>query len=170
MWQSYDHGARDCLRGCSTSCTNSTRVNETSHCLGISCCQTAFPYHVQSYSMNVTGLERHLGGSAFLVDKESYDEGSFSSGELSVGVEPYVPISLFWTLTGSDINEQSCCHPGGYFKSLPIELRDGISVDSSTCYMEMIYEGNPFLPYGCNGKYVVFLYLFIFLFCFLIYL
>ncbi|KAJ9541448.1 hypothetical protein OSB04_027954 [Centaurea solstitialis] len=149
-----DHGI--VVAGCSTSCTNSTWP-ETSNCFGIRCCQTAIPYYLQSYNMNVTELGRQLGrdevcGSAFLVDKKAYDEGSFSNQSI-IGADnkASVPISLRWTLTESDINEQSCCEPGGYFTSLTLDLGNGNSVDSSRCYREMIYEGNPFLPFGCNG-------------------
>ncbi|KAJ9541313.1 hypothetical protein OSB04_027819 [Centaurea solstitialis] len=157
------HG--NAVAGCSTSCTNSTNnVTETSNdCFGIRCCQTAIPYYMQSYSLSVTGLGRQVvgvdderGGSAFLVDKKSsYDEGNFSSVGVDDHDHPYVPVSLFWTLTGSDINEQSCCQKGVEFSSFTLPLTDGNSVNSSTCSnVDEKYEGNPFLRDGCDGTYV----------------
>ncbi|KAI3798478.1 hypothetical protein L1987_33755 [Smallanthus sonchifolius] len=70
-----DHGIS--LTGCSTTCRNDS-VSDKNNCLGISCCQTTIPYHLKSYSMNITGLE-WLGGdaactSALLMDKDSYLE------------------------------------------------------------------------------------------------
>ncbi|KAI3747333.1 hypothetical protein L6452_09787 [Arctium lappa] len=65
-----DHGT--VVAGCSTSCTNYSSLSERNNCFGISCCQTTIPHYLQSYSMNLTGLERQGGdvacGSAFLVD------------------------------------------------------------------------------------------------------
>ncbi|KAI3747262.1 hypothetical protein L6452_09715 [Arctium lappa] len=120
------------VAGCSTSCTNyttTTHVNETNNkCFGISCCQTRLPYYMQSYSINVREGGDHdeeVCGSttaAFLVDDKSDSK-----------------------------LEQSCCHQGGYFTSFPLDVGGGNSVNSWTCYTDIIYEGNPLLPLGCNG-------------------
>lgn len=83
------------VAGCSTSCRNDT-ISESNNCFGINCCQTRIPHYVKSYNMNFTGLGRQGGdqgacGYAFLVDKNSYVEGSFSGQSINGSV----PISLF---------------------------------------------------------------------------
>ncbi|PWA77863.1 wall-associated kinase family protein [Artemisia annua] len=77
-----DHGS--VLTGCSTTCSNHTTTNTAvtiytnNTCFGINCCETTIPHYLNSYSMFLTGLGRLDGdracGSAFLVDKNSYDE------------------------------------------------------------------------------------------------
>ncbi|KAI3747334.1 hypothetical protein L6452_09788 [Arctium lappa] len=146
-----DHGG--VVAGCSTSCTNYSSVSERNNCFGIYCCQSTISNDLQSYSINLTGLERQGGegacGSAFLVDKRSYDEGTFSGQ--STGVDnPYVPISLLWTLTHSDKNKLSCCDQGGGLTNYTVDLFNGTSVNYWRCYKDIIYEGNPYLPFGCN--------------------
>ncbi|KVH22885.1 Wall-associated receptor kinase galacturonan-binding domain-containing protein, partial [Cynara cardunculus var. scolymus] len=138
-----DHGI--VVAGCSTSCTNDSSVSERNNCFGIMCCQTEIPHYLQSYS-----LERQGGdvarGSAFLVDKKSYDEGSFFGQ--SIGVEnPYVPISLLWTLTESVL---SCCDKIGSPYKFTVDMHNGTSVHSSACAVGNRYEGSPYLPFGCK--------------------
>nr|KAJ0220914.1 hypothetical protein LSAT_V11C200072330 [Lactuca sativa] len=86
--------------GCSTICRNNT-LRDKNKCLGLGCCQITIPYYFKSYMIYVIVLERQgrdgVCGSAFLVDENSYDEGRFS------GDNSYVPISLLWTLSASEL-------------------------------------------------------------------
>ncbi|KAJ0485499.1 hypothetical protein HanRHA438_Chr14g0651551 [Helianthus annuus] len=67
------------VAACSTACQGVTVSNEN-NCFGIGCCQTTIAYYLQSYNINITGLEEEDGvcGSAFLVDETLYDNGRFS--------------------------------------------------------------------------------------------
>ncbi|CAH1436743.1 unnamed protein product [Lactuca virosa] len=84
--------------GCSTTCSNDTNSESYKNgCFGKGCCQTTIPYDLESFTLNLTGLERHDGngscGSAFLVDKISFNQGRFS--------RQVVPITLSWTYNTS---------------------------------------------------------------------
>ncbi|PWA71452.1 protein kinase-like domain-containing protein [Artemisia annua] len=101
------------VTGCSTTCSNdSTGVTlyRNNKCSGIKCCETTIPHYLKSYGLNLTGLERQLGGdgacgSAFLVDQSAYDEGRFSGNS--------IPTSLLWTLGDLDYDQISCCNQAG---------------------------------------------------------
>ncbi|GJV47026.1 wall-associated kinase family protein [Tanacetum coccineum] len=91
------------LTGCSTACINDT-VSDKNNSLGFSCCQTAIPRYLKSYSVNLRGLERHgrdgSCGSAFLVDQVSHVKRSFTPES--------VPLSLVWILSDHDLPQINC--------------------------------------------------------------
>ncbi|PWA50468.1 Concanavalin A-like lectin/glucanase, subgroup [Artemisia annua] len=138
-----EHGSA--LTGCSTACINDT-VSDKNNCLGFSCCHTAIPHYLKSYSVNLRGLERHSGdggcGSAFLVDQVSYVKGSFSPQS--------VPLSLVWILSDHDLPQINCCT---LWSSFQVDMRNDTSVVSLKCHTEWEIEGNPYLPSGCKGIY-----------------
>ncbi|KAJ9541268.1 hypothetical protein OSB04_027774 [Centaurea solstitialis] len=149
-----DHGRA--LIGCSTTCSNDS-VNEIiSSCLGINCCQTTIPYNLKSYSMNLTGLERRLGGeatcgSAFLIDENSHVESL--PGNIS-----YVPLSLLWTLTPPRDPLIDCeSYSGVDGRLVEVDLGNGNSIMSYKCvnrYKEVYgeeYEGNPYIENGIEA-------------------
>ncbi|KAL4578119.1 hypothetical protein LXL04_014237 [Taraxacum kok-saghyz] len=78
------------VSGCSTTCDNQTLSNNTNNCNGVGCCQTTLPRHLNSFTMNVTGLESGEGtcASAYLVDTNSFMEGRFS--------HQFVPVTFKW--------------------------------------------------------------------------
>ncbi|XP_076945060.1 wall-associated receptor kinase-like 2 [Bidens hawaiensis] len=140
-----DHGTL--LTGCSTTCPNGSTVSDKSNCLGLSCCQTTIPYHVKSYSVNLSGLGGYKSPcrSALLVDKASYFKERFPPQ----GHNAYSPISLLWTLSDVDFDPTiSCC-----FSWLKIKVDlENASVDSWKCtYSEYTKtEGNAYLIDGCD--------------------
>ncbi|PWA43372.1 wall-associated kinase family protein [Artemisia annua] len=152
-----NHGS--VLTGCSTTCNNDTTTTviiDTNKCFGINCCQTTIPRYLKSYRMNLTGLESQLAedggcGSAFLVDKNLYDNGSISRQSSAGEGSSYVPTSLLWTLSDHDKDRLTCCdgHGGRGYKptsSVIVDLGNGTSVDTWGCSN---YVGNPYLVDGC---------------------
>ncbi|GKA31025.1 wall-associated kinase family protein [Tanacetum coccineum] len=146
-----DHGS--VLTGCSTTCDNhttTTAMDRNSKCLGINCCETTIPHYLNSYSVNLTGLERLDGdracGSAFLVDKNSYDEVRFSG-------KSFIPTSLLWTLGYLDSKQVNCCNAfGAYMVNRTVDLSNGTSVDTLKCWANYNpLNGNPYLFDGCYG-------------------
>ncbi|GJR13754.1 wall-associated kinase family protein [Tanacetum coccineum] len=140
------------LTGCSTTCSNHTTtstavtVNTNNTCVGIDCCQTTIPHYLNSYSIILTGLEGLDGdracGSAFLVDKNSYDKGRFSG-------KSFIPTSLLWTLV--DYKQLSCCE-GHMEDRRTVDLSNGTSVDTLKCWSNYDpLNGNPYLLDGCYG-------------------
>ncbi|KAI3747321.1 hypothetical protein L6452_09775 [Arctium lappa] len=136
------------LTGCSTTCRNDSVSEIISNCVGINCCQTTIPYNLKSYSMNLTGLERQLGGdavcgSAFLMDENSHVR-SLIAGNIS-----HVPVSLLWTLTDRDESIISCCFSKVRLK---VDLGNGKSVMSYKCRSYDGYEGNYYIEDGCDSN------------------
>ncbi|KAL8193893.1 hypothetical protein R6Q57_026135 [Mikania cordata] len=134
------------LTGCSTSCANGTD-SDKNNCLGITCCQTAIPYYLKSYTMNLTLLERHGGdggcGSAFLVDKNSSDD------PFVVRDGSFVPVSLLWTLSDLDKHKVNCCATldGG----LVVDTNNGTTLITWKCSRDYRpFEGSPYLIDGCQ--------------------
>ncbi|PWA49619.1 wall-associated kinase family protein [Artemisia annua] len=145
-----DHGR--VFSRCSTTCSNHTATNTavTSNtnntCFGINCCETTIPHYLNSYSVNLTGLERLHGdracGSAFLVDKNSYDEVRFSG-------KSFIPTSLLWTLGHLDLKQVNCCNTA-HMDNRTVDLSYGTSVDTLKCSMDnRPLNGNPYLFDGC---------------------
>ncbi|KAJ0877136.1 putative wall-associated receptor kinase [Helianthus annuus] len=128
------------LTGCSTTCRNDT-LSDTNNCFGISCCETAIPHYLQSYSINLTNLDGEDGGcgSAFLADKTTYGQQRRKASS--------IPISLLWTLADSD--HLTCCvFPTP--QQNKVELFNGTLVDASTCPVYLGYStGLPYLIGGC---------------------
>ncbi|KAK9062329.1 hypothetical protein SSX86_019515 [Deinandra increscens subsp. villosa] len=136
------------VTGCSTSCRNDT-PSDTNNCFGITCCETAIPDPLKSYSINLTGLvENGACGSAFLVDRTSYDQGRFNVTNTS---SPNIPISLRWILADSD--QATCCNnetPNKY----KVRLYNGTLMDTWRClFYTTSLEENPYLTDGCSGMY-----------------
>ncbi|PWA63625.1 Concanavalin A-like lectin/glucanase, subgroup [Artemisia annua] len=136
------------LTGCSTTnCSNhntSTVMDRNNKCLGINCCETTIPLYLNSYSVNLTGFERVDGnracGSAFLVDKKSYDEGRFLG-------KSFTPTSLLWTLF--DNKQLRCCDD--WKSTVTVNLSNGTSVESMKCWRYEPFSGNPYFFNGCHG-------------------
>ncbi|KAJ0840688.1 putative wall-associated receptor kinase, galacturonan-binding domain-containing protein [Helianthus annuus] len=133
------------LTGCSTNCLNGSTVIDRNNCLGFSCCQTTIPYYLKSYHINLTWLERQGGDgacvSAFLVDKNSYDEGR-SSDSLN-------PISLLWTLADRDYDQVTCHY---YYRDrLKVDVGNGTTMDTWKCSCGRPFQGTSYLLDGCQA-------------------
>ncbi|KAL4578115.1 hypothetical protein LXL04_014231 [Taraxacum kok-saghyz] len=98
-------GRSNNVTGCSTTCGSDT-YSDRKKCHGIGCCQTSVPYDVKSFSFNVTGLKKNGNGngscgSAFLVDKNAFMDGRFSS--------KFVPMTLTWTYNSGNGGTEDFC-------------------------------------------------------------
>ncbi|KAJ0467911.1 putative protein kinase RLK-Pelle-WAK family [Helianthus annuus] len=144
------------VTGCSTACLNAT-LGDRNNCFGNSCCQTAIPHYLKSYSINLTGLGEEDGacGSAFLVEvKTSYhepDEGRLSDSFILKNTS-VIPVSLVWTLTDSD--QVTCCDniPP---QRLKVDMFNGTPLDTWGCSsLGLVYtrssKRNPYLVDGCK--------------------
>ncbi|KAI3723316.1 hypothetical protein L2E82_34803 [Cichorium intybus] len=98
------------VAGCSTTCGNDT-VSDRNNCFGFGCCQAALPRVVESFTFNLTSLERQARdencGSAFLVNRKSLNERTFS--------RQFVPMTLWINqqLPDSERICESCKNQGG---------------------------------------------------------
>ncbi|GJY75603.1 wall-associated kinase family protein [Tanacetum coccineum] len=135
------------LTGCSTICINDTKYNttgiiDTSNCFGISCCQTKISQYLESYSMNLTSIERQkdgddVCGSAYLLDKNSHQSARDGTS--------YIPTSLEWFLSDHDREQVSCSSD---WEKGVMDLGNGTMMDSWSCYGGSGIKGNPYLIDG----------------------
>ncbi|CAI9259992.1 unnamed protein product [Lactuca saligna] len=136
----------DISGGCSTSCGNES-VSERNNCFGIGCCETTMTYDLKSFTLNLTELVgSHAGNvscsrSAFLVDKNSYMKGRFSS-QSTVEDQSFVPVSLEWGYMdeGGNTKEDKKCIDcearGGY-----CYINEGLDSDVTCLYENKISLG-----------------------------
>ncbi|GMN45943.1 hypothetical protein TIFTF001_015132 [Ficus carica] len=118
------------VAGCSSSCT--------------SWCQTSIPTNLQAF--NISFLDKEFGISekadcryAFLVNQTWLSEPSV--GNLSSLYEMTdVPVVLKWGLNSSN---PPCMKPGTYYGNESL---------GHICRCEDGFDGNPYLPNGCQGK------------------
>ncbi|KVI08457.1 Wall-associated receptor kinase galacturonan-binding domain-containing protein, partial [Cynara cardunculus var. scolymus] len=134
------------LTGCSTTCPNDSVSEIISNCVGINCCQTTIPYNLKSYSMNLTSLERQVGGDAVCGWALLMDENS-QVRSLAKNIS-HVPISLLWTLTDRDSSLIYCCFVKDNVK---VDVGNGKSIMSYKCRsFNDYYEGNYYIRDGCD--------------------
>ncbi|GKC51940.1 wall-associated kinase family protein [Tanacetum coccineum] len=142
------------LTGCSTICINDTKYNttgiiDTSNCFGISCCQTKISQYLESYSMNLTSIERQKGGddvcgSAYLLDKRNHLSHQSARDGTS-----YIPTSLQWFLSDHDREKVSCSSD---WEKRVMDLGNGTMMDSWSCYGGSGIKGNPYLIDGYGWR------------------
>ncbi|CAI9271818.1 unnamed protein product [Lactuca saligna] len=131
--------------GCSTTCLNES-ISEKKNYSGISC-QTTIPHYLQSYTVDLSRLQRLDGGghcgSAFLVD-ETYADYWYE--DYGVKNKSFIPISLMWTLKNDEI--PNCWE--GNFRRPSLDLGNGSNVYYMKCYCGFGREGNPYLYNQCQ--------------------
>ncbi|KAK1410829.1 hypothetical protein QVD17_37370 [Tagetes erecta] len=136
------------VTGCSTACPNVSR-SDIKNCYGVRCCQTEIPRYLKSYNINITrsGEDDGACGSAFWVDKTSYEEGRFSD-PLTITNASGIPISLLWTLSESD--QITCCDDRTRILRR-FDVFNSTPVDTWKCnYNTKSSELNPYLIDGCT--------------------
>ncbi|KAK1411507.1 hypothetical protein QVD17_38056 [Tagetes erecta] len=132
------------LTACSTTCLNNT-LNHRNKCFGSPCCQSAIPHHLKSFTIN---MERQEGngvcGSAFLVDKTSYDHRTFS-----IKTTSFIPVSILWTINYKQTNKQVTltCYDNTAPQKRKVDMFDDTLMDTWICDADSL-EGNPYLIDG----------------------
>ncbi|XP_010269758.1 PREDICTED: wall-associated receptor kinase-like 8 [Nelumbo nucifera] len=120
--------------GCISTCSG--RDVKKKGCCGISCCQTPIPWSLQTVDVTITsaGICNEILGckSAFVVDQQWFVVNLPNPYDVRNMTE--VPVVLDWW---------SDCGPNSY----PISL----SSLRNTCICKYPFEGNPYLPHGCQG-------------------
>ncbi|KAJ9677116.1 hypothetical protein PVL29_022223 [Vitis rotundifolia] len=118
------------LAGCTSNC-NSGITSTGTGCYGIQCCQTTIPYSNQS---------THLVGNcsyAFLSVRDWF-ANNISNPAISTN-SGFAPLVMFWEMETGSLGR---CY------SLNLDWQSETAIDSCSC--ERRYEGNPFLPNGCQ--------------------
>nr|KJB29139.1 hypothetical protein B456_005G086200 [Gossypium raimondii] len=140
--------------GCLSLCNNITDVSNGS-CSGIGCCQTSIPKGVMSYNITIESYENHVDvlpenpcSFAFVAENDNY---IFSASDLrgSNFKDKQFPVTVDWT-----IGTTSCKEAKMDTKNFACQENSNC-VDSENnsgyfCKCFKGYEGNPYLPNGCQ--------------------
>ena len=143
--------------GCKSHC-NKREIDERTRCSGFNCCESSyFPPNMQEFQVEFRSIneskaiEEDACKYAFLVDQNWLE--SNKSDPSSVQYWETVPIVLRWAISKRINNSRDM------FESLKKrhDVRCSFSdededFDSFTCDCAYGYQGNPYLPSGCQGK------------------
>lgn len=131
------------IGGCMPFCGDT--VNENS-CYGINCCQTRIP---TVYNNMSTSLKSTISGDngpacryVFIVEQKWFLN---LTDIYSVQQMKHVPAVLDWTLNASCLGDNGLC---GVHASCQTSYD---MTGSIMCYCPIGYNGNPYLPDGCQG-------------------
>ncbi|CAN1126245.1 Wall-associated receptor kinase-like 9 [Linum perenne] len=154
--------------GCMSFCDRHTRPGDLRNitCIGISCCQTNIPSHVQVFNATLSYVKndtiRRKGDNpectkfAYLVDINWFKSANMSP--YAVGNQRHVPVMLDWKVDRESYTLiQNTILMGSHSSYLCKSLN--ITPKSSTRPMHLVYcscklgfQGNPYLEQGCQGK------------------
>ena len=132
------------IGGCMTFCKKDATAAKKASCYGLECCQTQVPPGLLSLTANLgtfsdgSADEQEQCKYAFMVDQEWFI--SNVPDPHTVKDMEYVPAVLDWRIYNATCN---CGH-----NTVCSSTNQGSSV---TCDCFQGYEGNPYLPQGCQG-------------------
>ncbi|KAJ6945427.1 hypothetical protein NC651_000466 [Populus alba x Populus x berolinensis] len=159
--------------GCTSTCgannltSSSTEGKENSYCSGNNCCQTRIPSGLQVFSASLGSAEDPINDQgrnqckvAFIVER-AWFWNNISSPE-EVQYMQYVPVILVWFMYyGTDIPEgvtlySDAKNSDAMYCYPPLNLSSGgwglsaLYSNSTVCWCNDGYDGNPYLPDGCT--------------------
>lgn len=142
--------------GCeATTCENETRSYSNDGCVGDKCCQTTIPSGLQVFDATVEKLKPDKEGCqvAYLT-KFDLSEFMFTPPELPEYGD-YVMMELEWFLDDLSIPSESSalCEISSKGVQIQRSLPNLDAIDAYQCWCKDGYEGNPYLPGGCQGVY-----------------
>ncbi|KAL6319042.1 hypothetical protein AAG906_001515 [Vitis piasezkii] len=128
------------LAGCTSNCDN--RIARTRRrCYGIKCCQTTISYNNQSTHLGMYNMSYVKTGEgcayAFMGGRDWYANNN--SDPANTTTSGYAPLVMFWEMKTTSLG--SC-----YLQDL--DWQSGKTIEICSC--EHRYEGNPYLPNGCQ--------------------
>ena len=146
--------------GCMSFCKNGTTAATDSTCYGLECCQTQVPSGLQSFT---TILETYFNGTAstdhhdeckyaFMVDHVWFSTNIKDPHKVKdMG---YVQAVLDWRIYNLTCNASSTSNLNTSTSVCGSNARCSPDTQASslTCRCQQGYEGNPYLPQGCQEQ------------------
>ena len=132
------------LAGCTSNC-NSGITSTGTGCYGIQCCQTTIPYSNQSTHLGMYQVKyiKTSGDCSYaFLGVRDWFANNISNPAISTN-SGYAPLVMFWEMETGSLGR---CY------SLNLDWQSETAIDSCSCVNR--YEGNPYLPNGCQGIYI----------------
>ncbi|XP_010256322.1 PREDICTED: putative wall-associated receptor kinase-like 16 [Nelumbo nucifera] len=148
--------------GCISWCLN-TENGERS-CDGKGCCQTEIPKNLETFYMSLDSFSNYTNSRwkytrcsyAFLADKEWFkflesDIWNFSKRiESNFDKVPRTQVVVDWAIRNQSCKEAQKVDPASYACKENSHCSDSSNGPGYLCYCKYGYQGNPYLPGGCQ--------------------
>ena len=148
--------------GCMSFCKQDTTAATNGNCNGLECCQTQVPPGLQSFTANLESTSFNVSISdhkqetckyAFMVDHKWLSSKFFDPH--AVKDKGYVPAVLDWRVNATcksvEGNNDSTSNTSTSFCGTNARCSVANHSSGVTCACDRGYEGNPYLPEGCQG-------------------
>ncbi|EHA8587310.1 wall-associated receptor kinase 2-like [Cocos nucifera] len=147
--------------GCVSYCNNTSFVTNGT-CSGIGCCETKIPKGLRNFTVELNSFHNHTYCSSFSPCSYAFlADSSFSfnaSDFLTFRNVQMMPVTLEWAV-GNKSCEEARGKKGYACVDVNSKCYDSTTVKGYHCNCSQGYEGNPYLPGGCQGAGSGFLFL-----------
>ncbi|KAA8526149.1 hypothetical protein F0562_007751 [Nyssa sinensis] len=147
------------VSGCVSICNNNNIIAPTyeASCYGINCCQTTFPPNLKYLDTSLQVIDpinyHNECKYAFMVDADWFDSEAMSSH--AVQNLEYVPAVLDWRTDGSCNSFEMSSSRADDSSVSSLCSSNASCLNKSSIYYQCRcddgYDGNPYLPHGCEG-------------------
>lgn len=154
-------GDNSTVNACATYCPPAPKKGQPfqfpmrNECSGIGCCSAAIPKGYTSYSIQIQPANEI---SEFDAESSVYiaEEGSYNATRLIFETVSALPALLNWAISNSTCGTKPSAAPAPACRSSNSYCQNYTSYvyNGYQCRCNAGYQGNPYIPNGCQGKQV----------------
>ncbi|XP_043712908.1 putative wall-associated receptor kinase-like 16 [Telopea speciosissima] len=145
---------KDFMTGCVSVCSKQGSVRDGS-CSGIGCCQTPVPWGLKRFNVSLASIDNHNKtwsfnpcSFAFLSEQNWFTFNLSYISALSLQ-SLKIPIVMDWAI-GNQTCEETLRDTESYACGPNTNCSNSINGPGYRCYCKDGFEGNPYLPQGCQ--------------------